>query len=187
VRLFFAVELPQRVQRVLGQLRPPGGDEPRGDYRWSDPTLLHVTLAFLGEQPPERLDSLQTIGRDAARASRTGTLRLGAPGSFGANRAPRVLWVGLEGDIAALQSLQARLNEGLRLGGFDVEDRPFRPHITLARRRESARGGAPPGWPPQISSRHSAFPVEHLTLFQSRLSPRGPTYLPLFEFPCDAS
>jgi RNA 2',3'-cyclic 3'-phosphodiesterase len=181
MRLFFAVELPPRVQAALGRLRPEG--EPSRDYRWADPAQLHVTLAFLGQQPPEVLTTLEEIGRSAASSSRRGTLRLGEAGSFGSRRAPRVLWIGLDGDLAALRALQARLDAALRENGFALEDRPFSPHVTLARRRESASSGTPPGWPPAGGVKHTPFPIEHLTLFESRLSPRGATYVSLFEFP----
>jgi 2'-5' RNA ligase len=180
MRLFFAVELPPSVQAALGRLNPR--DDNR-DYRWSEPSLLHVTLAFLGEQPAERLEVLQQLGTAAAGASRAGALRLGEAGSFGARRAPRVLWVGLDGDLQALSDLQSRLDAGLRQAGFDMEDRPFRPHVTLARRREQARGGPPAGWPPTDRLAQARFPLDHLTLFESRLSPRGPSYTPLFHFP----
>ena len=179
MRLFFAVELPSDVQSVLGRLGPK--DESR-DYRWTDPSLLHVTLAFLGEQPPEKLDVLQQVGAAAASASHTGTLRLGSAGSFGARRAPRVLWVDLTGDLDALLGLQQQVATGLRDAGFALEDRPFRPHITLARRRETAQGGLPVGWPPATITAPT-FPLNQLTLMQSRLSPRGATYTPVFEFP----
>jgi 2'-5' RNA ligase len=180
VRLFFAVELPREIQAVLGRLRP--NDESR-DYRWVDASLLHVTLAFLGEQPPERLEVLQRVGAVAANVGRGGALRLGQAGQFGSKRAPRVLWVDLAGDLEALLSLQSRLDAALRAAGFGLEERPFTPHITLARRREAAQGGAPEGWPPEPPRSRISFQLTRLVLFQSRLSPRGPTYVPVFEFP----
>jgi 2'-5' RNA ligase len=163
---------------MLGRLRP--SDDNR-DYRWADPSTFHVTLAFLGSQPAEQLEALEQIGASAAHASAPGVLRLGESGSFGSKRAPRVLWVDLGGDVEALSALQHHLDVGLRAAGYALEDRPFRPHITLARRRETARGGPPVGWPPAVE--HATFPLNQLTLFESRLSPRGPTYVPLFEFP----
>jgi 2'-5' RNA ligase len=175
--LFFAVELPRNVQAVLGRLRPSDDR----DYRWVDPTLLHLTLAFLGEQPEERLTVLERVGTEAAAGSRGGVLRLGNAGHFGSSRAPRVLWVDLAGDLEALLGLQHRVDEGLRTQGFPTEERPFRAHITLARRREHASGGPPAGWPPIVE--HASFTLNQLTLLQSRLSPRGPTYTPVFQFP----
>jgi RNA 2',3'-cyclic 3'-phosphodiesterase len=149
------------------------------DYRWVDPSAMHVTLAFLGEQPEAVLPRLETIGLAASSASRSAALRLGQPGSFGARSAPRVLWVGLEGDVPALLGLQSRLADDLRAAGFAVEDRPFSPHITLARRRETARGR--PAWPPAHSPQH-AFTVGELILFQSKLSPKGATYTALGQY-----
>jgi 2'-5' RNA ligase len=179
MRLFFAVELPADVQRALGKLRPVDNSR---DYRWVDPSLMHLTLAFLGEQPAERLDDLQRVGQAAARMSQPARLRLGEAGGFGARKIPRVLWVSLAGDLGALGTLQTNLVHGLSQAGFKVEDRPFRPHITLARRRESAVGGAPPGWPWPLPA-SPAFELRGLTLFESRLSPRGATYVSIFHFP----
>lgn len=178
MRLFFAIELPPLVRGILGRLRPPDGDD--RDYRWVDPALMHITLAFLGEQPEGRLPALEQIGAHAASTSRGGHLRLGAAGSFGSRRSPRVLWVDLSGNVQALLELQKNLQEGLRKDSFPTEDRPFRAHITLARRRETATGGAPAGWPPQVEA--AEFKLERLTLMQSRLSPRGPTYTPITQF-----
>jgi 2'-5' RNA ligase len=178
MRLFFGVELPTEVQGVLGQLRPKDS----ADYRWPDSSLLHVTLVFLGEQPEERLGVLNSVAAAAAMASSPGHLRLGDPGSFGPRKAPRVLWVGLEGDLQSLNALQSHLDKRLREAGFSIEDRAFSPHITLARRRDRARSGPPDNWPPATLQKVQ-FEMDHLTLFHSRLSPRGPTYIPLSTFP----
>src|SRR5439155_21603264 len=107
MRLFFAIELPAEVQAALGRLKPK--DDNR-DYRWSDPALLHVTLAFLGEQPELQLEALQRVGETAARAGRSASLRLGAAGSFGSRGSPRVLWVGLDVDLERLPHFQRRRN-----------------------------------------------------------------------------
>jgi RNA 2',3'-cyclic 3'-phosphodiesterase len=176
VRLFFAVELPEKVRAILGRLRT---DESRA-YRWVDADLLHLTLAFLGEQADERLPALERIGASAARSSRPGRLHLGEAGQFGSARAPRVLWVDVRGDVDRILALQRALAAELAREGFPTEERQFKPHITLARRRENASGAAPHGWPPTVEV--ASFELNELTLMQSRLSPRGPTYNPLGRF-----
>ena len=180
MRLFFAIELPSAVRATLGRLRR-GDDNP--DYRWVDPSLMHLTLAFLGEQPSESLEILQQVGSSAASSSARGVLRLGQAGQFGSRRAPRVLWVDVTGDLDALLGLYCQLNDSLRDAGFPTEERDFRAHITLARRRETARGGAPAAWPAPVKS--MSFPLDTLTLMQSRLSSRGPTYIAVDHFPID--
>jgi 2'-5' RNA ligase len=180
VRLFFAVELPREVQTALGTLH---STEPWAhDYRWVEPASMHITLAFLGEQPQQALARLEQIGAAAASTSHPGTLCVGSPGSFGPRRAPRVLWVGLEGDIARLQQLQANLANGLKQHGFPVEERAFSPHITLARRRDRADSALPPAWPPPDQPKAIKAPLEHLTLFQSELSRAGAHYTRLMQF-----
>lgn len=174
MRLFFAIELPAEVRAALARLR--GDDD---DYRWADPSAMHVTLAFLGEQPEAAVARLEQIGASAASASAVAALRLGEAGSFGPRNAPRVLWLGLSGDVAALAALHAHLSDGLRRDGFPVEERPFRPHITLARRRETARSRPP--WPPPRVPGH-AFTIHELILFQSKLSPKGASYIPLGKY-----
>ena len=168
MRLFFAVELPSEVRAALAKLRADDAE-----YRWVDSSAMHVTLAFLGEQPESELARLEQIGAVAAGPSHAVALRLGEPGTFGPRSAPRVLWIGLDGDVPTLLALHARLTEGLRGGGFSVEERPFSPHITLARRRDTAHSRA--AWPRQNMPQH-AFTIRELILFQSKLSPKGATY-----------
>jgi 2'-5' RNA ligase len=182
LRLFFALELPPEVREAIGRLQPPASAPGAADYRWVQPELLHVTLAFLGSQPPEALMALHEISERATGASARGTLSVGEPGSFGPAHAPRVLWVGLRGDLAALTRLQSSLAAGLRTAGFSLEDRPFAPHITLARRRPNARPGARLEWPPRRRLPSLQVPVESFSLMQSELSPTGPRYTALEHF-----
>jgi RNA 2',3'-cyclic 3'-phosphodiesterase len=185
VRLFFAVELPDEVQTALGKLRSA---EPWArDYRWVEPASMHVTLAFLGEQPEDALETLSQLGAAAATSSPPGKLGIGQPGTFGSRRAPRVLWIGLEGDLARLQHLHQALSQQLKARGFPVEERTFSPHITLARRRERAASGLQPLWPPAEQPHAHPAPLDRLTLFQSHLSPAGARYTPVGQWPLEAA
>jgi RNA 2',3'-cyclic 3'-phosphodiesterase len=92
---------------------------------------IHLTLAFLGSLEPDRLDAASAI-EVAAPAMR---LAMDCVGSF---RAARVAWAGMSQTPAALSDLQSRLSRELRARGFALEDRPFAPHVTLARRIERA-------------------------------------------------
>jgi 2'-5' RNA ligase len=178
VRLFFAVDLPDQVKTLLTHLNV---DRDNRDYRWSDASLLHITLAFLGEQPESHLATLEDLARAVAATSAPGALALGPANSMGSRQTPRVLIVDVAGQVERLAHLQADLDRALRAAGFRLEDRPFRPHITLARRRQSARGGPPAGWPPVLTP--ARIPMHHFSLMRSQLSPRGPTYTRLATFP----
>jgi 2'-5' RNA ligase len=182
VRLFFGVELPDEVRAAIGRLRPGPEAPGAADYRWVDPALLHVTLAFLGERPADLLPTLSRVGAAVAAAAQPTILAIGKAGAFGSSRAPRVLWVGLGGDLAELNRLQASLVSALREQGVELDEADFRPHITLARRRPAARPGTPLPWPPRKPLAARTVPLDSFSLIHSQLGGGGPRYVPLERF-----
>lgn len=127
MRLFFAIPFPPEVRNALTeaqrQLRSQGV---RGNF--SRPENLHLTLAFLGETPRCR-DAARIL---AAIPDSCFSLTLGSPGRFG-----DVWWIGVE-PSPSLETLADSLQARLREAGFPLENRPFRPHITLLRRTQGA-------------------------------------------------
>jgi 2'-5' RNA ligase len=139
IRTFIALEPPPWVREALaqtiGQLR---GAIPSG-VRWLDPTGIHLTLKFLGNVDPHRVDGLLKAMADSARGSPTFQLRLAGLGAFPNQRQPRVLWVGLAGDLQSLQGLHEKVEEEVQKlapTSPSRESRPFHPHLTLGRVRE---------------------------------------------------
>ena len=189
-RLFIAAVPPPPVRAALvamqealraGLAAPDAG--PR--VRWVRPEAIHLTLRFLGETPGDRAPAIERALAATAAASPPIDLRLGALGTFGGRR-PRVVWVGLEGDLAALDACASMLNRSLAAEGFPDDPRPLRPHLTLA--RLSGRAGrdaharllslvaaaAAPSKPAE-----AGFRVEALKLIRSELRPDGPRYTTL--------
>ena len=102
--------------------------------RWVPPQNWHLTLAFLGPVPGHRLADLEArLARTAVRHGPL-SLRLAGSGHFGT----RVLYVGLAGDLEPLGRLAASVAAAARRAKVAVDDRPYRPHLTLARLRGSA-------------------------------------------------
>ena len=139
--------------------------------RWQPLAQLHLTLNFLGEVPEGLLPDLDQATAAAARASEPFSLALGHLGAFPSPRKPRVLWAGVEGDMASLQALQADLAARFQALGLDLEARPYAPHLTLARE---------PIGPVDLQALAEAVPiapvpwrVEAVTLFHSQLRPEG--------------
>jgi 2'-5' RNA ligase len=109
---------------------PSAGGDGRG-LRWTAPPQWHLTLAFLGESGPEVLPELQRrLGRAAARA-RELTLAFAGGGRFG----DRVLYTKVSGEREQLRHLAASVGAAARRTGIRMEDRAYRPHLTLARGR----------------------------------------------------
>ena len=139
LRLFVALELPAPVLAALERIQ----DDLRADrsaraVRWTRPEGIHLTLKFLGETPAARLEAIQAGVRAAAGEHGPLRLRAGGLGCFPNPRAPRVIWVGLGGDLDALGALQGAVEAAIAPLGFPTERRPFSPHLTLGRVRQDA-------------------------------------------------
>jgi 2'-5' RNA ligase len=104
------------------------------ELRWTPPEQWHLTLAFLGEVGDRaREDLAQRLARAATRYPPL-TLSLGSAGRFG----HRVLWTRVHGDVEPLRRLAASVQAAARRARLPVEARPYRPHLTLARARDTA-------------------------------------------------
>lgn len=153
---------------------------------WIPEDNLHLSLVFLGDVSENRLDDVILCLQSAASGTAEFAVTVTGPGWFGSPRSPRVLWAGIR-EEKGLAGLQARLNGELRALGFPTEDRPYVPHITLARIKPRHRHQAYLDYPALIA--HSGLPgtcrvrVTGINLMQSILGPRGATYDNLFRQP----
>jgi 2'-5' RNA ligase len=127
VRLFAAVVPPPEVLAHLDAALEPVRDDV---IRWTLPESWHLTLAFYGEVPDERVPELVERLRRAARRHPAAELRFAGAGRFDG----RVLWIGCDGSADLLRRLaRSCAAAGRRSGAAAQESRRFRPHLTLAR------------------------------------------------------
>jgi len=174
VRLFIAVDLPERVKERLDALIEPyrpGVPE----ARWTRPEGWHVTVKFLGATWPRLVGEVPAVVDEAARsvaAWRSGLTRVGA---FPSPRRARVVWVGLADEDGRLAAVAGALDEGLR-ADFVPEKRALTPHLTLARLRTPANLAetAPELLAADVTS--EPFDLRELVVYRSHLSPKGATY-----------
>jgi 2'-5' RNA ligase len=175
MRLFIAIELPDHYKKALGELRTaiPGA-------RWVAPEQVHLTLAFLGEVDED------TVGRLTAGLMRIQAaefeLCLTGTGCFPNRHRPRVVWVGVNPE-PSLTSLAAMVRETVLACGIPLEERPFAPHLTLARLKIPASRELGVFLDQQRPVDHKPFPVTEFTLFQSRLFQQGAVHIPIRNFP----
>lgn len=125
MRLFVAIVPPDPA---LAELRAVVDGLAASDtVRWTPDAQWHLTLAFLGDvADPSELEI--RLARAAARHRRF-ELRIAGGGRFG----DRVLWAGIAGDREPLRRLAGSVQAGARRAGIRLEDRAYRPHVTLAR------------------------------------------------------
>ncbi len=174
-RTFIAADIPGPIRKRLAALSRqlvPGW--PKGQVRWSTAENIHLTLRFLGETAENLVPEVADRLRRVCTTTTPMRLTLSEVGAFPHVRQPRVIWVGIHGDLAPLKTLQGRLEAVAIELGWEPEDRGFRPHLTLGRPRQDARPRTP-DWA-RIETTPTDFTVDSVSLIESQLAPQGATY-----------
>ena len=191
-RTFIALGMDESLQSFLGEIiRHAEQDLP--DLRWVNPAGIHLTLAFLGELTDEQLAAAIQASEVAAQKATPFVYRLKGLGVFGSLQQPRVIWMGVEdqpsGQIQGtpLQRLHSILTKELELRSFEVDKRPFSPHLTLARVKQRLSPYEQQSLQRLLHSKQAAvssppYWVDHLIVMKSELSRMGARYISLREF-----
>ncbi len=171
------IEALQSFQRRLEQ------EVPRDVVRWTPPEQMHLTLKFLGSVAGDQIGALEAVLRPVAHRYHALALRAEGLGCFPTPRNPRVIWVGLQGDVEELERLQEEIEQVTQPWAEKDEKRKFHPHLTLGRVREGGNGRrvgqalegieAPP---------FGSWHANQFCLMRSRLSPKGATHSVQAEF-----
>jgi len=180
VRLFIAIEIPENVRTAFAALVK--------EFSALAPQLkcvraenLHVTLKFLGETDPSKLGPLQNVLSDVHSAEPV-NLEFRSLGFFPNEKRPRVFWAGMESS-ANLKTLAVDIDEAVHRLGFPLEERPYAPHLTLARI-------SPPIIPPKLlqaineksNQSFGSLSTRDFHLIESKLKPAGAEYTTLQSF-----
>jgi RNA 2',3'-cyclic 3'-phosphodiesterase len=179
MRAFLAIDLPASLQSGLAEvvdcLKKAGAD-----VRWVPVGNIHLTLKFFGNIKESEVEAIMGAACLVTPQIPPFDLQVTQIGAFPNIKSPRVIWLGMDGQIDNLSSLYRGLEQALATIGYLAEDRPLHPHLTLGRVRSSRgrdrltqllRGLALPAFP--------VFQVSELILFRSTLTPQGSIYTPL--------
>jgi len=186
-----AVELPEEIRDVLetqqNTLRSAMG-RAAGAVRWTRPESVHLTLQFLGDIPTGHVASISEVIADACAGAKPLGLTLDGIGAFPNLSRPRIVWVGMQGDIEPLRKIASRIAELLKPLGYKP-DKPFSPHITLGRIRDTARTDELRAISDALTSQASrrasnaAITVNSISLMESHLQSGGSVYTQLANLP----
>jgi 2'-5' RNA ligase len=176
MRLFIAIELPpeikQGIAKVQEQLRTAGANA-----GWTRPEGIHLTLKFLGEVEESRTDDIKKALAAAVGSNDKLNLSIAGAGAFPNGKNPRVLWLGVTGDVEKLGSLQAAVENAMTGLGFEREERKFSPHLTLARIKFPKPRD---NWQQKIESirdvKLGEFEADRVSLMKSELKREGAVY-----------
>ena len=183
MRLFVGVEIDPVVAAaaaaVIDRLRERAVRlAPMARITWVAADRLHVTVRFIGHVDADTADVIRRalappLERDPFE------LTIAGLGTFPPKGPPRIVWAGLSEGRQPLTAIEERVGERLVGAGIALEGRPYNPHLTLARVREASGLRSAALLEAVKETILGATTVEAITLFESRLSPKGPTYVAL--------
>ncbi len=186
-RTFVALEMNEdlhhHLERVIDQMA-----QVLPTARWVDPMSIHLTLAFLGELTDAQLTEAMQAAKIAAQQANPFTYHLSRLGIFGSPQQPRVLWMGIDEPSGALTRLQRILNQELEQRGFEIDKRPFSPHLTLARFKQPLLLDQQQGLQRILAGKQQSMipvrecTVEHVSVMKSELLRTGVRYTCLEEY-----
>jgi len=186
IRCFIAIGLPEEAKRGLAMLKKELEREEHKFVKWVEPGGIHLTLKFLGNIPAKRVTEITEAIEKATQVISRFHLEISGLGAFPSLRQARVFWVGIGGEVDKLSGLAQNIDSALAAIGFAEEERPFVPHLTLARIRQGAS-------PPErrdfgelvgsaIFKDKYHIEVEAISLMRSQLTPAGAVYTCLKTF-----
>jgi len=184
IRSFLAIDVPPEVLSDISGIQAGLRKTLQGAIRWVRPEGMHLTLKFFGDVSENDIAVVSRIVGEHVKGIGPFSLHLQNLGVFPDINRPRVLWLGIGGDVEALVNFQKSMDQILHGSGYAEEKRPFRPHLTLARIKEP-RGLI--GLARIIENRDNDmaghFNAGGLNLYRSQLTPRGAVYTKLAYFP----
>ncbi|MGD8990732.1 MAG: RNA 2',3'-cyclic phosphodiesterase [Desulfobacterales bacterium] len=175
-RAFVALELPESIRASIG-----AAQKALQSYgflvKWVRPENIHLTLKFLGNIDANRTDAVVNAMTLAARGRAALHLNASGIGVFPNARRPRVIWIGLGGQVDHLKSLQQTLDAHLADSGFSAEKRPFKGHLTLGRVKGKIAAERMQSALDEFNAFESnGFATNRIILFKSELHPTGAIY-----------
>jgi 2'-5' RNA ligase len=190
VRLFVAAEIGEalaaRAAELSRELQQRAADAaPAAKVAWVPADRLHLTIRFIGEVDEDRALVIRDALAPPLNIS-SFDLTLAGAGAFPKGGAPRVLWAGVANGRDELLLAEREITSRLASIGIPANERAYSPHLTLARVREPAGLRSPRLLERLTDTTLGTVRIDAITLFHSKLSPKGPTYTPLLRIPCKA-
>jgi len=184
IRSFLAFELPSEIRETLSAVSEDGRAASL-NIRWVGVAHIHLTVVFMGNVEEARIGDIREVAGGVCDQYAPFHIHVNGIGRFGSRRNPRVIWIGLGGEVDRMSSFRDDLQKGLAPFEIQEERRPFRPHLTLGRFRKGATGD------PRLDDLLSKYKdlngpeclLREVVLFKSDLKPGGSVYARLGRWP----
>jgi 2'-5' RNA ligase len=186
IRSFIAIDFPEETRKELEDIQKKLKQYGAG-VRWVKPRSIHLTLKFLGTIDASQVEDIARAVAQGIRDQSPITLRPAGLGAFPGLRKPRVIWIGMEGEVQRLTGIQARVENALEPLGFVREKRGFRPHLTIGRVKDRRRLQSLVDAMVTLEIEpFNSFDADEIILYKSDLRPTGAIYTKLHRMPLAA-
>jgi RNA 2',3'-cyclic 3'-phosphodiesterase len=186
IRSFIAIDLPEETRKALEDIQKKLKKSGAG-VRWVKPGSIHLTLKFLGNIHLAQVEDIALAVAQEVRDQPPITLGAAGLGAFPSRRKPRVIWIGMEGEVQRLSRIQARVENALEPLGFVREKRVFQPHLTIGRVKDRRRLQALIDAMATLDMEpFNSFDADEIILYKSDLRPTGAIYTKLHRMPLAA-
>lgn len=175
MRLFVGVDLPAEMKQTLLEFQSELKHLGVNGF-WKSQDNFHITLEFLGELEPDRIALLSETLSKVGSNFKPFELTIGGIGAFPSLKQPHTLWTAVSGSLSELHRLRNELHHEFQIKGFDLDDRQFKPHITLASRPKLDNTNLSAIQAKKIGE----FMVAEVVLFESRAIRSKRVYTDLF-------
>jgi 2'-5' RNA ligase len=186
IRSFIAIDFPEETRKALEDIQKELKQCGAG-VRWVKPGSIHLTLKFLGNIHLAQVEDIALAVAKEVRDQPPITLGAAGLGAFPSRKKPRVIWIGMEGEVQRLSRIQARVENALEPLGFVREKRVFQPHLTIGRVKDRRRLQALIDAMATLDMEpFNSFDADEIILYKSDLRPTGAIYTKLHRMPLAA-
>jgi 2'-5' RNA ligase len=183
VAIDFSPEIIRKINDVINYFKT---QTPEKALKWVAPENLHLTVKFLGDVPDNKIEQVKMLINQALENVKSFEIGVEKLGMYPNPGSPRVVWLGITGG-EPLKEIHKKLESQLQEAEIEPEKRSFSPHLTIARVRRNADKQTVK----EIGEALSKFKVDslgkclinHVVLYKSELTPKGPIYTPLLSSP----
>ncbi|RKY88617.1 RNA 2',3'-cyclic phosphodiesterase [candidate division KSB1 bacterium] len=180
IRCFIAIDLPGSLKKKIGEIQAKLKGS-GADVKWVKPDNIHLTLKFLGEITPEKVEEVKaSLDGISVKKMEISARNVGA---FPSLKRPRVIWVGIEKGLEKLKDFSNIIEKEMQKIGFEKEKRSFKPHLTIGRVKSQRNIGnlvKEIGLIEEFET--EPFIPEEFILMRSDLKPSGAEYTPIKKY-----
>lgn len=178
LRLFIAVDVPAEIRDVIAQFQQKLRSL-NADIKWVKPSAIHITLKFLGDTAPSKVEPIGRLLEKELRDTSCFNIQVEGTGTFPNDNKPRVLWIGIQQGADKLIHIAGVIDKVFESVGFEREKRAYSPHLTIGRVRNLKNIR------PVVEAMHSMtfkggiVTATEVLVMKSDLQPGGAVYTPL--------